>query len=257
MSSSLYLPLLAIVAAIGLYFLGRQRAILVAGGRFEALHSNPGYHGLYLAILALLPALLLLVVWSAISRWVGSMYVTSQLGSLYDAIPPAEQSSFLRTARAIADGTTNTAASSDVMRQAVGLFGQYGSFSTTVISIVVVVLMALGLAYSMRTISRSLRARQFVERTAMVFLIAASGIAILTTLGIVLSLIFESYRFFEKVPVLDFLFGTALVARRAPSRAPAATAPGRQFRSLRRGPAVCRHAADHAHRHRWSPRPSG
>ena len=41
----------------------------------------------------------------------------------------------------------------------------------------------------------------------MAFLVGSSLIAILTTLGIVLSVLFESIRFFDKVPVTDFLFG--------------------------------------------------
>ena len=60
-------------------------------------------------------------------------------------------------------------------------------------------------------ISRSLRARQFVERIVDGRSDRRSAVAILTTIGIVLSLIFESYPLLQKVPVLDFLFGTALV----------------------------------------------
>ena len=39
-------------------------------------------------------------------------------------------------------------------------------------------------------------------------LFVCSAIAVLTTLGIIASLAFDSFRFFQKVPVLDFLFGT-------------------------------------------------
>jgi phosphate transport system permease protein len=47
-----------------------------------------------------------------------------------------------------------------------------------------------------------------VERVLRAFLIACSVVAILTTIGIVLSLIFESLRFFQQVPFYKFLFGT-------------------------------------------------
>ena len=52
-----------------------------------------------------------------------------------------------------------------------------------------------------------MRARNSVERTVMVLLIISSSIAILTTIGIVASLLFESWRFFQKVPWYEFLFG--------------------------------------------------
>ena len=56
-------------------------------------------------------------------------------------------------------------------------------------------------------INKDLRARNLVEGTAKVFLIGCSTVAILTTLGIVLSVLFESLRFFQSVPFFDFLFG--------------------------------------------------
>jgi len=49
--------------------------------------------------------------------------------------------------------------------------------------------------------------RAAVERLIMVILIAASTVAILTTIGIILSLVVESFRFFQMVPVSNFLFG--------------------------------------------------
>lgn len=54
---------------------------------------------------------------------------------------------------------------------------------------------------------QSVKTRKIKERLAIYFLIACSSVAILTTVGIVLSLIFESYRFFTLIPITDFLFG--------------------------------------------------
>jgi phosphate transport system permease protein len=53
-----------------------------------------------------------------------------------------------------------------------------------------------------------LRARNQVERWIGVVLVACSVAAILTTVGIIASLVWESFRFFQSVPPLDFLFGT-------------------------------------------------
>ena len=50
-------------------------------------------------------------------------------------------------------------------------------------------------------------ARILWERSILTLLIASSLVAILTTVGIVLSLLFESIRFFESVPITEFLFG--------------------------------------------------
>jgi phosphate transport system permease protein len=206
MTPNLLLPILVVATAIALFFVGRQRAAAVSGGRYEALHSNPGYHGLYLAILSLLPALLVVLIWLVISRWVGDAYVVNRLGEAFSAIPIAEQHNFLRTSRALSQGSA-IGATTELHQQAALLFAQVTNLSTSVIFGTAGLLVVLGLVFGLRTISRSLRARQFVERTAMGFLMAASGVAIVTTIGIVLSLAFESFRFFQMVPFFDFLFG--------------------------------------------------
>ena len=59
----------------------------------------------------------------------------------------------------------------------------------------------------LRSVQKDRRARVFVERAIMVLLIGCSSLAILTTVGIVLSVLFESLRFFDKVPFSDFAFG--------------------------------------------------
>lgn len=46
------------------------------------------------------------------------------------------------------------------------------------------------------------------EFVVMTILILCSLVAVLVTVGIVLSLIFEAYRFFERIPMTEFLFGT-------------------------------------------------
>lgn len=57
-------------------------------------------------------------------------------------------------------------------------------------------------------IAPGFRAREIFEKLVLGLLIAASIVAILTTIGIVLSVVYESLRFFAEVPVLSFLFGT-------------------------------------------------
>ena len=69
------------------------------------------------------------------------------------------------------------------------------------------VIALLGLALAWRRISPRVRARNHVEGAILVFIVASSTVAILTTAGIVLSVLFEAFRFFQSVPLLDFLFG--------------------------------------------------
>ncbi|MEX2008715.1 MAG: phosphate ABC transporter permease subunit PstC [Dongiaceae bacterium] len=80
-----------------------------------------------------------------------------------------------------------------------------------------------GLVWSRRRVAPDLRARNRVETAMLVVLAILSTISIATTVGIALSLVFESARFFALVPIGDFLFGlqwspqTALRAEQAGS----------------------------------------
>lgn len=73
-----------------------------------------------------------------------------------------------------------------------------------------VVVLAAGVgggAVAATRVGREFRARDRVEGLIGLVLVLASAVAIITTFGIVLSLLFESIRFFDAVPVADFLFG--------------------------------------------------
>ncbi|GJL94995.1 MAG: hypothetical protein DHS20C05_14000 [Hyphococcus sp.] len=76
-----------------------------------------------------------------------------------------------------------------------------------VVAILVIVTAGAGFVVCHQLINPDFRARNFVETFVKMALFLCSGVAVLTTFGIVLSLVFESLRFFEQVPLLDFLTG--------------------------------------------------
>jgi phosphate transport system permease protein len=75
------------------------------------------------------------------------------------------------------------------------------------LSLLAVSLAVAGAAFARQRIARGFRARNRVEGAVMGFLVGSSLVAILTTIGIVLSVLFESIRFFQLVPITEFLFG--------------------------------------------------
>ncbi|MEM8569607.1 MAG: phosphate ABC transporter permease subunit PstC [Pseudomonadota bacterium] len=78
-------------------------------------------------------------------------------------------------------------------------------------SILVTGLVLIGAAaafvYSYSRIKRDYRARNFVESMVLGLLMVASSIAILTTVSIVLSMVFETGRFFSQYSWTEFFFG--------------------------------------------------
>ncbi|HVF37822.1 MAG TPA: phosphate ABC transporter permease subunit PstC, partial [Sphingomicrobium sp.] len=89
-----------------------------------------------------------------------------------------------------------------VYAEASGRYGAIGGFIAVMVALA-------GAFFAMRHVRVDFRARNSVERWLMGLLLAASLIATLTTLGIVLSLLFESLRFFNLVSPTEFLFGTS------------------------------------------------
>jgi phosphate transport system permease protein len=194
---------LVIAAAAG--WLGFSRAAaLRTNGR---LHSLPVYHGAYAAIWAALPALLLLAVWAPVqSGLVDQAVLASPEGRALPAFD-MQRETILSEARGMAAGDTETGFNPESATLVPRFTEARSRFAT--IGGTAAILLALGAAgFALRRRSAQFRARTGVERWLMSVLIAASLIAILTTLGIVLSLMFESLRFFELVPPGDFLFGT-------------------------------------------------
>jgi phosphate transport system permease protein len=75
------------------------------------------------------------------------------------------------------------------------------------LAVVALAAATLGLGWAQRRVAPTMRARNRVERCVLAMLLLSSTLSILTTVGIVLSLLFESLRFFHAVPFWDFLFG--------------------------------------------------
>ena len=204
MSLTIALAAVLAVAAIA-GWLGFSRASKLRGS--VKLHSLPVYHGAYAALWAALPALLFLAVWSPVqSRFVDQTVLAGPEGRALPAFE-MQRESIMSEAREIASGTLETGFNPESAPLAPRFVEATGRFATIGGGIAILLAIASA-AFALRRSSPQFRARTGVERWLMALLIAASLIAILTTLGIVLSLMFESLRFFKLVPVGDFQFGT-------------------------------------------------
>ena len=93
------------------------------------------------------------------------------------------------------------------MRDAAERYNEYLAASRRVLATLTLGIAGLGGAIALRRIRPEFRARNRVEQVVLYLLIAASSIAILTTIGIVLSVLFEAIRFFREVSLTEFLFG--------------------------------------------------
>ena len=245
-----------VVLAIGLvgFFAGRTRALSLASGRLSALHSLPGYHGSFVAILAILPALIAVFLWLPI----GSAYIENSVRSHFPAeiisAPQSDRDLAYGMVRSIALGVDQLTkdeiaairsgakdlrtamnekgvplasdAAAPYLLDAAEALNASSATSQLFMTIAALVLSIAGAAFAYTRITIPFRARNLVERVMLVGLILSSTIAILTTFGIVASMLSESIRFFSVVAPVDFFFGTVWDPRFA---AAGATSSGGQF----------------------------
>ncbi len=197
---------LLILTAVG-YYSGRQRAFASVGGRASQLHSLPSYHGAYVALWCLLPALLLLVLWMLAEPHILQALTIGALPPELANLPDNQLGLVLNDIHNIAEGNAARAGADPVKLAAADYLLGWEQLSRIALAVVVATAAIAGVLWGRHRIFPALRARNSVERTAVIALIACSTISVVTTVGIVLSLLFESLRFFAQVPIHEFLFG--------------------------------------------------
>jgi phosphate transport system permease protein len=209
MQSSLLLLVVAVLMAVGFLF-GRRRSLATARGRGSPvrLHSLPAYYGFYAALWAGLPALLLLLGWVFFQDAIVTRLVVAGLPPELRDLPADELNLAINDIRNLATGNIVSGELSASAQAAADRYLSLARTANTAIWVLVIATAMASLAWARYRIAPDFRARNSVERTVLLIMIAFSTIAILTTLGVVLSVLYESLLFFRKVPVSEFLFGT-------------------------------------------------
>lgn len=206
------MPLSALVLLlIGLATIGflvtRSRAASFATADSRSVHSRPSYHGWFSFIWVLVPPALLVAAWAVLSPSYIEPTVINSLPADMQPAPGMARQMFLDEVRSLATGETD-AAFTPGAAEAAQIYKAVTARANWIVTALAASLAVLGFAYAFTRARPDFRARTRVERFIMGLLILASIVAILTTLGIIFSLIFESWRFFERVSVFEFLFGT-------------------------------------------------
>ena len=234
MSTSILLVILALIGFTS-YLLGSRRAVALASDKPSSTHSRAGYHGAYVFIWAIIPSALVLAAWLILSPIAVTSSVRAGFPDEVRSQSNAEQSLSYGMVSSLADGLRKLSAedveavesgASDLrsilsargvaiagepqpyMIEAAKRLNELTDTSNSAMVVVVLVVAALGALIALRKIAPRFRARNSVEKAILVALVLASSIAILTTIGIVMSMLTEAIQFFTMVPAKDFFFGT-------------------------------------------------
>ncbi|WP_375290200.1 phosphate ABC transporter permease subunit PstC [Qipengyuania sp.] len=201
--------LLLIAVGLGLagWLAARARAWGFSKDGNVRLAALPSYHGWYVALWIVLPMLVFVALWSAIAPELVMQSVLADPAA--QGLPSFgfTRERILEEARSVASGNAlavfdpRAAPLVDAFRHAIGRYQVIGYTLAFLIAFA-------GGAYAWLRIKPDFTARKRVERMVMLILIAASLVAILITLGIFASLVFETVRFFGMVDPVSFLLGT-------------------------------------------------
>ena len=187
------------------FFLSKRKASALNAINPLDVHSQPHYHGLFSAILTIAPAIILLFLWS----WLENSIFKTNLESYFsDVVDPYKVSFYVSGVKSFVAGASDTLMNHSNFSSAVEYYETSTKMSLALKSIVIVIITLITFRYSLNLVTAKFKARDLVEDIVIRTMKYASIFAIFITLGIVLSLLFETLRFFESVAVTEFLFGT-------------------------------------------------
>jgi phosphate transport system permease protein len=198
-----------LILSAAMYFVGKKRAFAVAGGRsgLKNLHSRPTYFGALTALWCFIPAALIFGAWVAFQPLIVTNFVVSELPADIRELPKNRLNLVVNDIRNLAHGNITSGASSAAVQRAAERYRNLEATSTGALAVIVLCLAIVSTSIAYRRLSLKSRARNHVEMIIKLLLILCSTIAIFTTIGIVLSVLYEAIRFFKFVPLTDFLFG--------------------------------------------------
>jgi phosphate transport system permease protein len=201
------IPLILIILAALSFNLTRQRSITLVGGNRALLHSLPRHYGYVSAMWVLIPGLATFSLWLLLGERVIDGLIVQGLRSDIGASADENIRLLLNRVHLVFEYGPNQEIDPNIITAAERYENLYdrGLWTALLLSALTSV---TGFFYTWQKTKPSYRARSVFENAILTLLVVSSIIAIATTLGIILSLFFESLLFFQQVPLDEFLFGT-------------------------------------------------
>lgn len=208
MEPSVLIIAICVLGALA-YTAGRTRSVMLSQniGGIRFLNSLPFYYGTLTALWCAVPSLVVLAVWLIFDDMIIRQAVLETLPDEALALVGGNSGLLFNQVHNIAQGAAGFEEPADYMVAAAQRLNDLKATSRWAVTGLVFAVGIIGAAVVGVRINAQLKARFQVEKAFRSFLFLCSSLAILTTIGIVVSVLFESIRFFTKVPITEFLFG--------------------------------------------------
>jgi len=208
--SATTLLLVALALALLSYVYGRTLAYKVANqnGGMKSMHSLPSHYGMMVAMWCALPALAIIIGWKLFEPVIVGGILADYIPANVIEAGPRSVELYKNDIGNLVDSDKIGSISDEVKLAAAQRLSELRQTSTLALMVLALSAALAGAALALKRIKPSTPARLNVERIVKFFLVSCASLAILTTLGIVLSVLFESLRFFQQVNFFDFITGT-------------------------------------------------
>lgn len=208
MSSTLLAVILLVFMALAYQFGLLRSKQQAAGVARTEVHSRPVYHATWLALCCAVPALALLLLWSLLEPMVIEAWLLADWPDSTVSHDATARVLLMRRLEALSSGQGLLGEISAMEQAAAQQLTQLRLYSSLAKTALVALVSMTGLLWALSRLSTGFAARHQVERIIRGLLLACSTIAVLTTIGIVLSMVSEALNFFSFISPADFFFGT-------------------------------------------------
>ena len=196
------------IFSLSLFFYGRSKTKSISIEQNIKLNALPKFYGYYLVLWSSIPALVFLLIWSLFEPTIIKsiiIEVAANQGAIFN--DKNEANLIYEKIKAIHLGTYIGDIDS-ILRESALSYAKFINLFTNSKIVLIFGIVIASVIYSLNKIKNNNKARDDVEVILKGLLFVSSLIAILTTLGIIFSLLFESIKFFSVINIFDYLFGT-------------------------------------------------
>ena len=204
------LLLIVIAGSACAYFIGLTRSQKIAQpiGGVRNLAALPTYYASLMSLWALIPAILVILLWSVLDGAIIESLVKSSLPADTKQLDDENLGLVMTQVENVASGIGSIESLGKEYAPAVERLSNMQALSAKAMPILTIIVLIISCLLGFRAVTVKNNARYAVEKVFNATLFICSSIAIFTTFGIVFSVLFESLNFFQKVPFFDFVFGT-------------------------------------------------
>ena len=204
---------LIVFYAIGSFYLGYHKSKKIRNLSTQRPYALDRYYGYYLVIWSAVPAIIIFFLATIFDGFLIKNYVLSDIYKL--GIDSSEVDLLFTQIENTRNGIKLFNSDDEIIVRAVSKLNYIENIIEISTLVIILGISSVLLLFGFNKIKFDFDSRLVVEKFILITFFLCSLVAILATIGIVFSLLYETIKFFSQVPILDFLFGTNWSPQRA------------------------------------------